>query len=227
MVIEEEIRLFRWSYSVCEAYNTCPRKYYEVKIAKNFQDSSEHATWGNEVHKALELAVSEDKPLPNSMSSLSYITTLLKTTKAEIYTELKLGVDENLQPVNFREGWCVGICDLVLINKTKATILDYKTGKKKLTNQLDILAMLVFQNFPHVQEISAGFLWIQYGGELSITRYFRNQVETLIKTFKPTLDKLVYSHEINQWPCKPSGLCKRHCPVRSCQYNGNYERKSG
>ena len=47
-----------WSYSSLQAFETCPRRFYLTRIAKLASEAQTQATlWGNEVHKALELAV--------------------------------------------------------------------------------------------------------------------------------------------------------------------------
>jgi hypothetical protein len=50
-------KAFSWSYSKVKNYNVCPKRHYEVDIAKNFVDETEALKWGNEVHKALAGAV--------------------------------------------------------------------------------------------------------------------------------------------------------------------------
>ena len=216
---------FRWSFSSYEAYNTCPRRYYEVRVAKNFQEAdSEAMQEGRRIHLALELAVKDGTALPHDLSHLSPIIGLVKKIDADIHTEQKLAVDNQLSPVSFAEGWCVGIADLNLIKKHKAVTLDYKNGKVKITNQLDLLAILVFQNFPEVNEISSGFVWLKERCKITPNTFRRKEVPELVQKFLPTLQKMSISYEEDVWPCKPSGLCRNWCPVRSCQYNGNYER---
>ena len=44
-----------WSHSSIEQFHTCPRKYEELKVLRNFQDEKNPASlWGDEVHKAFE-----------------------------------------------------------------------------------------------------------------------------------------------------------------------------
>ena len=46
---------YTWSYSALSEYTKCPKKYYEIRVAKNFvfQDTPQ-TIYGKEVHKALE-----------------------------------------------------------------------------------------------------------------------------------------------------------------------------
>ena len=57
-----------WSYSALTAYETCPRRYWHTRVAKDvIEPETQALTWGNAVHKALELRAKENKPLPTGM----------------------------------------------------------------------------------------------------------------------------------------------------------------
>jgi hypothetical protein len=52
--------------------------------------------------------------------------------------------------------------------------------------------------------------------------YERSETEKLLKTFREPLElREIYTSSGN-WPANPTGLCKRHCVVSSCQYNGSH-----
>ena len=54
-----------WSYSGLTAFESCPRKYFHLKVERSVvEPSSEHATHGVAVHQALEYAVAGTAPLP-------------------------------------------------------------------------------------------------------------------------------------------------------------------
>jgi len=65
-------KAFAWSYSRYKAYDTCPKRYYECDVAKNYTDSSEQLVWGSEVHEALQDATTGKRPLPESMQDYQH-----------------------------------------------------------------------------------------------------------------------------------------------------------
>ncbi len=57
---------FTWSYSKLANYETCPRRFYECDIQKNYRedDNNENLVWGSYVHQSLADACTGAKPLP-------------------------------------------------------------------------------------------------------------------------------------------------------------------
>ena len=54
-----------WSHSGLKDFEGCARRYYEVKVLKNFpQQETEQMRYGTALHEAAELFVKEGKPLP-------------------------------------------------------------------------------------------------------------------------------------------------------------------
>src|SRR5215471_18142865 len=62
-------RPFAWSYSALNNFETCPKKFYEVQVAKNVKEpKGEALNWGDAVHAAMAKAVIHRSPLPPEMS---------------------------------------------------------------------------------------------------------------------------------------------------------------
>jgi len=67
----------------------------------------------------------------------------------------------------------------VIVDGATATILDYKTGNRKLDNdQLKLFALLGFIHFPQVDEIKTGYIWLK-SGKLDTEVYQRGQAKEL------------------------------------------------
>ncbi len=225
-----------FSWSALEAYNTCPKQYYELKIARNFQEiPHESSLWGTEVHEALELLVTEQKPLEPRYSQYTPLMTQLLAAPGEKYAELELAVDQNLEICEFDspEAWTRGIDDLVIVNGPKALSIDYKTGKKKpFSRQLELSACRLFTKFPDVTHISTAFAWLATK-EWTRASYTRDQLPYLWEGFYEGVSQMLWSEENNVWPAKPSGLCKKSkrpgstyagCPVATCPQSEFYRR---
>lgn len=211
-----------------DAFNTCPRRFYETKIAQNFKEElGEAVRWGNEVHKAMELRVGEAVPLPSSMVQWEPMAAAFVAAKGEKYCELKLAVDANLSPCDFfdEDCWNRGVEDLLIINGRKAVSIDHKTGKKKPSSQqLKLSACRVFAKFPEVREVETAFNWM-LTGEWTRAVYKREQLSEMWESYFDGVRSMLWAEEHNAWPAKPSGLCRKYCPVTSCPSNGQYRRR--
>jgi hypothetical protein len=112
---------------------------------------------------------------------------------------------------------------LVVIHGDKAVVADYKTGKRKPTEQLDLYANYVFAHHPEINKVTTGFIWLKEK-KIDWTPRERSEVPIIWQNFVPRVNKLESAYERDRWPAKTSGLCKAWCPVLSCEFNG---RKNG
>jgi hypothetical protein len=225
-----------WSWSTLQAYETCPRQYYERYILKAYKEpESEHLVWGNAVHKALEISVSTGVALPENMVRWTQLADKLHNAPGTKYCEVKTAVNERLLPTDFfgHDCWNRGVDDLLIINGSNGMSLDYKTGKEgKLSDQLAIGAARAFAKFPQLQKIDSAFAWLSTG-KYSRAIYTREDVPGIWERMQPRVAKMLWSMQHNVWPMNPSGLCKRSkkpgstymgCPAANCP-NSEYYRK--
>ncbi|HWG89123.1 MAG TPA: PD-(D/E)XK nuclease family protein [Candidatus Acidoferrales bacterium] len=223
--------LIPWSFSSWSAYQTCPRQFYEMRVAKNFREpKSKQIIWGEEVHTALEDNIKESKPIPESMAHFSPVVERILEAPGDNYAELELACDVNLHPVGFwdDDAWVRGKGDLVKINGAKGIAFDWKTGKKKPNSlQLDLMSVLSFAKFPDLEELSTCFVWFQDPTRPTIKKYHRDRAPALLDQFMQGVDDMIWSQEHDVWPEKPSGLCRPNprtgfagCPVTTCPHNG-------
>ena len=74
--------MISWSYSSLKMFQQCPKKYYHLRVAKDYKDEDNTATvYGKEVHKAAEDFIKDGTPIPEKfafirpvMESLSNIS---------------------------------------------------------------------------------------------------------------------------------------------------------
>jgi hypothetical protein len=75
-----------------------------------------------------------------------------------------MALDASRQPCKFdgEDYWVRGIADLLIVDGDTAYIVDYKTGKPTYAdpNQLKLMALMVFANFPAVQKIKSGLMFL-------------------------------------------------------------------
>jgi predicted RecB family nuclease len=207
---------FAWSYSVLTSFEDCPRRHYLTKVSKQVSEQpSEEMTWGNQVHKALELRIKVNQPLPKTMVEFEPIVAKVATAEGVKTAEQKLALNRDYQPTTYFAGdvYVRGITDVTIENGRKAVILDYKTGKPTPASaQLKLTAAMTFAHLPYIDTIATGFLWLKTGGITSET-YTRDDIPTIWQEFEPRVQRLERALIDNKFPPRPSGLCRKWCPV--------------
>jgi hypothetical protein len=213
-----------WTYSQLEKFETCPKQFYHVRVARDFSEPpTEHIKWGEVVHKAMEERVMNGTPLPEGMEHWESIASKLANLPGEKYAEYKMNIDKSFNKSSWREAWSRGIADLLVVDGKKAAVFDHKTGKRKVTEQIMLYAGYTFAEFPEVDEVTTVFVWLKEK-KLDKEVFTRADVPKIWNEFLPRVIKLEKAYEMNKWPAKPSGLCTNYCAVLSCGYNGKKGR---
>jgi hypothetical protein len=215
-----------WSYSKLKAFETCPKQFYHVHVLKEVPfEQTEAIRYGSEFHKAAEDYVGEDTPLPKKFSFAEGALNSLRQRRGKKLTEKKMGLTKNLEPCGFYGDnvWFRGIADLIIVDVLgdMAWVIDYKTGKSSRyadKGQLELMALTVFAHYP-VSKIHAGLLFV-IANDLVKDKYTTFDKEELWKKWLSKHGMMEKAFEANVWNPKPSGLCKRHCPILECPHNG-------
>lgn len=209
-----------WTYSRLSAFETCAKQFYHTKVLKDVVEGETEATiWGTKVHTAFEDNMLHGTPLPEGMKHWDSIAAKFANLPGTKLVEHKYAVDRNFQPSEWGAAWSRGIGDLVVIHKDRALIADWKTGKRKPTEQLDLYAGYIKAHHPEVKVVQTAFVWLK---EKKITKKTMGieAVPVIWQGFIPRVRRMERAYEQDAWPAKPSGLCKNYCPVLSCGYNG-------
>jgi CRISPR/Cas system-associated exonuclease Cas4 (RecB family) len=213
--------MVKWSYSSLKQYKTCPRQYYEIRVAKNFiPREGDDARYGKEVHKALEDYVRDGVPLPKFYEQFSRMVDPLLEIPGTKYCEHEMALDASRQPCKFdgEDYWVRGIADLLIVDGDTAYIVDYKTGKPTYAdpNQLKLMALMTYAHFPEVQKIKGGLLFVMHNAFITDT-YDREDTEDLWGAFQSDLFRLGHAYDNGVWPANPTPLCG-WCPVATCEF---------
>lgn len=207
-----------WTFSQLEKFETCPRQYYHVRVKRDIVEPPTEATmWGERVHTAMELRIRDGTPLPEGMTQWEGLAKKLEAMPGTKLCEEQMALDKDFQPCDWKQAWTRGIADLLVVNGNAAATLDYKTGKRKLTHQLMLYAGYTFAKYEQVNTVTTGFVWMR-DKKIDKEVFTRDQVPMIWQTFIPKVRKLENAYERDAWPCRPSGLCKGWCPVKSCEF---------
>ena len=217
---------FSFTWSKIKNFETCPRRYFEIDIHKNFKEESPQLDYGFELHAAAANRISQGKPLPDKFKMLEpWIQKFTKDSDdpaVGIQTELKLAIDDVMRPVSWfdKRTFMRGVIDVLKIRKKVALAVDWKSGEPKDDLiQLGLFAQLVFSHYQWVEAIKTMYVWTKTNDSTEETLY-KKDMPDLWKEINPRVKALRLAHETDTFPPKKSGLCKAHCPVTSCEFNG-------
>jgi len=197
-----------------------------MRVVKDIvEPPQEHLLYGTAVHKVAEEYVRDGTPIPAKYAFIKEQLDALVNIKGDKYCEYEMGLTKNLQACKFKaeDVWWRGIADLIIINKDKCYLVDYKTSKSSKyadTKQLELLSLAIFKHFPQVKKIKAGLLFLVVKD--FVTRDYENDEGK----GKAWLQWLNMTHSLEAcmkaevWNPKPNFTCKAWCPVTDCMHNG-------
>ena len=213
------------SYTSITSYETCPKRHYHLRVAKDVVEPPTDALkWGEVVHKALENRLRDGTELPEKLAHYESYAALIEEMPGEKLVEEAIALDKNFQRVDWwdKAAWLRAKLDVGVVANTKAAIFDWKTGKRKPDNdQLDLFAGVAFAVLPEVQQITTGFIWLP-DKKIDKKVFTREQSTDIWQGFLARIARVERAHEQDKWPAKPSGLCRSYCPVgrSKCEFCG-------
>ena len=216
------------SYSGLKEFENCPRKFQATKILKLYPyEESDAARYGNVGHKILEDYINEKKDIPPTHMQFKPVVDAVLSKAGRHTAEMSFGVTKELRPCGFFDKgvWLRGKADVVTLDDEdlKAWIFDWKFGSNKYPDldQLTFMSLFVFTHYSHIRQINSGLLFMLHK-DMRKKRMVRDDVESAWWKVRERLGRIEAAIASEQFPPKPSGLCKRWCPVTSCEHNGNH-----
>jgi len=215
-----------WSFSRLKNFEQCPKKFWHLMVRKDvIEQTNETLTYGNEVHKALELRVKKGKELPLHLSHLERYAAKFADPAPKpdsILTEQQLAINENMEPVGWfdHDVWVRSIIDYLAINGSDALIVDYKTGKLQDDfTQIKLAAVMLMLHRPKIDTVGVVYWWTK---ERKITRDYvaREDMQEIWNELLPRVDRYNRAFVGEEFPARQNYLCKNYCPIKQCKYNG-------
>lgn len=212
-----------WSFSSLTAYETCPRQYLHTRVLKSVvEPQGEAAALGEKMHKQLEERALGRAPLPALTQHLESIVAQIVARPGKLLVEQQLAITAGLEPCDWwdKAAWCRGIVDIGVVGHSRGFMGDWKTGKRKPgSTQLMLFAALGMQHYPELERVTSTFIWTQ-SGKLDTEMFTRKQLPDIWGEFMPRVYRMGLAFEHDRWPARPSGLCRKWCAVRVCEFNG-------
>ena len=216
-----------WSHSALKDFEQCARKYAEVRIFKRVKrEETEQSIYGTELHTAAE-AYGKTKVADPKFSYIYPIMDALLAKPGHMYFEHEMALDEALAPCDWKspKAWVRGIADFMKVDnaKRRARCVDLKTGSDKYadTDQLDLMALLIFAHFPAVLEVKGALIFVLKGRMVKHNVRYEDK-DALWWRYRERVAKIDAAKENGVWNPTQSGLCKKHCAVVSCPFNGRH-----
>lgn len=213
---------FAWSYTALVMFELCRKKYYHLKVAKDFKDDdSAFSGEGKIIHDALKKRVLEGKPLPIELRYLEKMAKKFADAPAdEKRGELQLALRDDYSPTTWfgKDVWVRAIIDLLIIKGNKAIIVDWKTGKKKDEwEQLKLAAAVLSQFMPEIDEFVLTYVWTKTNNMSKPLTMRKKHMPNVWSDLLPRVQEIIEATKTTTFPAEPNPLCK-WCPVKSCPH---------
>jgi hypothetical protein len=226
---------FSFSWTRLKNWRACPKRFYHLQVAKDIEEPiTEALRWGDEFHKAMAARIEYGDALPIGMGKYDALPTLMRRHKergGDVRVELSMAMSRDFQPTGWQEWdrtWLRAKIDVLYLApwKKTAAAIDWKTGQKiePEFEQLGLSAALIFAKHPEIDTVHTAYQWAAHDTDTQVT-YLRDEMVPFWNKLMPELKRWEKDAKEMTYPPRPSGLCKRHCPVVHCAYHGKGSRQ--
>jgi len=225
----------QWSYSSISLFKQCPRKYHHLRILRDVVEPvTPHLSYGSDAHKAAEDYGRDGVPLPKRFEFMKSMIDAIMCSSGELLFEQKLAVTRDLVACDFDspDAWWRGIADFMAVPAAdvngmfepgdEATLVDYKTGKSAKfadTDQLELLSLAIFAQYPHIKKVKGGLLFV-VSKEFITLHVDREGSEARWNKWKNVSQRLDDCEMYGVWNASSNFTCRNFCAVTTCEHNG-------
>lgn len=216
---------FVWSYSNLTAFELCPKKYFHEKIAKDVvMKTNDTQAYGIYAHKSFEDRMIKNKPLPMDLKHHEKTLVRLYDVPGQGMPEQKLAINDKFECTGFFDSdvWCRGIVDYAKIKDGSDTLLvaDWKFGRmQEGFDQIKLMMAMMTSYHPELENFVGLYYWAK-DKRITKTTLTSKQIPEVWNTFLPRVSHMEQSVVAGEFPAKKNFLCKKHCPVVKCPWNG-------
>lgn len=213
--------VLRHSFSAFEQFDSCPKKYWHLRIKKDVKETPFEAdSEGNRVHEALEKRLRDKVPLPTNLAKHENKCQVIELAGGDLFAEREFALTKDFKPTGWWDDdvWLRVKNDVTIIGSRVAAIFDWKTGKRRPKPfQLELGALPVLLQNPVIEKVKAAFVWLQQGTTDSET-ITRDDIDPIMVKIIGKAQRMEEAVKEDVWQAKPGPLCK-FCPARHiCSY---------
>lgn len=214
-------RPFAWSYSALNDFETCPKRYAEVKVFKSVKEEpSEAALWGQRMHQLVADYLCGRGDLPEVLEVFRHTCDTIKKMDHRLFlVEHKMAFDRKMRLLDdffHPNAWFRGVVDVAVVaeNWRDVLIVDWKGGRPKEDfTQLKLFAKMLFSAFDSLDRALVGFFWAKTG-KASKQAFRRGEIDQWWEEeLLPRVRRMELAYNEGRFDPRPSGLCGKWCPV--------------
>ena len=218
-----------WSHSALDQFKNCPRSYHAHRVEKSVPyvegPEAQYGTW---VHEQFENRLRHGVVLPEQLASHELYLARLEALPGVGEAEQEIALNRRGQPCGYWDAdvWYRGKVDYTKVHLNMGRVYDWKTGKphQKLL-QLYEYALWMLLKHPLMEKVYCEFYWTKAPSTPTGVTVMRSQIPEIWNMLVPDLKQMVEAYRTDIWQPRPSGLCKRHCAVTACEFNGLGNRR--
>lgn len=239
---------FAWSYSKLKNYETCPRRHFHCDLKRDIvEPESDALKWGNYLHDAMAKAIGTDDnaerqhrdriaqaPLPSDLSRYQPWAARFLAARGlgnKVYVEKRYAITRGFKACDWfaPEAWFRAVVDVEVVSADGlvAAAFDWKTGKPvEDSPQLLMTAIAVMMHRPEVQAVRAEFVWLKHMKDAAPfdctdrVAFRRTEIPALWAGLAGRVKNLERAYTERSYPASPGPLCRRWCPVHTCEHHG-------
>lgn len=195
---------YTWSFSSLGMFNSCPRRYWAVRVAKVVTEpQGQAASDGTRIHTKIENYLKDGK-FDEELIPYTRILNVYKELNGECEVGYHFTEDWKPCAADDPNVWVRSYIDWRKLDLEKGVgeVTDWKTGRVKVTKQLSFYAYLVFKAHPEIEDVKSSFQFLKYKDQI-IEWYHRRNMEKLYEPFHETLCRLDVCLVNDLWPETP------------------------
>jgi hypothetical protein len=135
-----------------------------------------------------------------------------------VQCEQQVALDKALEPVDWeaRSAWVRGIFDVAVHKDDTVYLFDYKTGSVRNNSlQMKMFVALASKVYPGTKTYRTRYLWLKHQ-KTTGEDYTANDVGPIWEMLHEKINEVLTAWRVENFPCRPSGLCRGWCPVSEC-----------
>lgn len=214
---------FSWSYTQLKNFETCAKRYLHYNVEKDIKEpETDQLRAGNELHAHFEARIRHGTSLPLGFTQYEAMLARIVSAPGTTHGEQKLAITSSFAPVAFfgKGAWLRIVIDAAKVNDDFATVFDWKTGKpNEDMTQLQIFAAVMFHHLPKLQRVRSALVFVNHE-HVEKAEFVRSDVTEIWGEILPRVRRMEKARQEQEFPPRPSGLCKKYCAVTSCPFHG-------